>query len=454
MKTVDGGFKFLVLCALGLHIPGLLLGTNNCFGQAFQIVDHPDNWIKANRAAVVDQAKEMEEELGFVDPDLQAYLVHCGQKRREFLVSLHELTRLGSIDAAARIKQLQEFTEQETADIFAQINPETMSLVLYQRARYVLDLHNRNNVDDVAFLQYPALSEKLGLTNEQVARLAQLSKELGSSKGLIEQKFLDNLEQLLTRHEAELLKLLNENQITLYKQLVGKPVPWFRLKHRFGILVMGMQGLGSVIPGESHEQVAQKRQKYMKDTGRVLPDVLPGLLYLVFDYEELWKYCDIDKENSPQLQEYIHDIKEYCPAVGGKPDERIASILKGEATMPAGLGSAITPSQFNRVMQLELQLWLAKHRHSLGLGAPELEQKLSLSGDQKSQISDLSKGHENAVENEMVAFEVLVNESRTVTFTKMLDVLTDEQRSHYERLVGAEKPNEFKYQRVDNRYGS
>ena len=291
---------------------------------------------------------------------------------------------------------------------------------------------------DPTFLSNSTLTENLKLTKKQQKQLSDEHKRISSIQEKLWEDFAPAYDELAKQALDDINDVLDAEQRTQFKDLIGTPVNWARMTvdaKRFGY------EFNSANPNSSLE--SDNRSLEPTNPGDDL-DKLPKIelfLFTLLKTKFLRSELDLSGDQEKTMVATLKAYRKHRVIDESETVDRFESLVNSKSTYPKEIAKILVRHQEDVLRQVELQFRTGAYLSSFGILHPLMAEKLELTKRQQTAIKKVSK----RFEAELAAFadEVKLQfaDLMRAEYLKTMTILNDDQLKRYTILTGLDTSN-------------
>ncbi len=391
-------------------------------------------------------------------PEILAARPQLPNRLREILRPIFELEDMlanlppGEAREEIGTRLVEALRDEATADAaFATLGPEYAQELATERLgsdlKTIANRKLKTSFEVNPLVNNNALLETLGLASDQELKLSKEFEKVSLALAKKTKKLMKELALESDKRWQELLEAMDGSQSKMAKQLLGRPVEWFRIPKTNRVQRDGETWLKTYVcfSGSKTTDALKGNSKSLFELEQAELEKhgiekFGSLAYELLFATSLWSEYELVQPQRNELTKTIRlRLNEYGLVV---PDDqrRIVALIDGSATYPKTITDLLLPNQLKWFRQMELQVLLKKKfDSSVGLLNPTMISTLELRPAQTKTMRKIAKKYkaiETAILSELAKETRLANANFQ---TRVADTLTKQQREKLDAIVSEVK---------------
>ncbi len=303
----------------------------------------------------------------------------------------------------------------------------------------------KNQTADLSFLVHnEPLQQAMGMDSKQIEKIRKISESYGKWQNEKRDELLQQLDEQNAGHFRRVRSVLDSNQGKFVDKTLGNPVCWFRLS---GEGQLAKQAAVGGIGGSSGGMMGGMTFNVTKTVnGKPLPVKQSDLGWMKLVSEPaIWQEIELTDDQVKKTRDFLDagkgrgvELTESRVVDSSKAQERLERALEGEYELPQQFEEMLLPGQKDWLRQAELQLRLARFRDSFCLYAPQINDVIKLSSEQKTEIDSILEEMDIEYQKQIADFKTQWREKASLDFDRILSELSEEQNVKYNQSIGFE----------------
>jgi len=331
--------------------------------------------------------------------------------------------------------------------IFDSVEIDQMTFQVSELIKKKLKVETTRLARDSTSARTPFESELLGVylkfSDDQNSKIKEaIASTTAQLNDCVE---LEELEALSLQRWESILKVLNDEQRSNAKRLVGTPFQWFRIPSgnplldaanllKSGPSVDGLKSFKLLKRGVNVESLSLAE---LEREGVVL---LPGVTYYMLYNRFVWDSISLSEEQREDILNSVRKTLKNSIRVSPHGDEMyMHQLLTGSSTFPKLLSDVFEDEQVRKFCQIEFQVLAGREfRSTAGLANPLAASSLELKPKQLRAIEKIGFDFDRTSAPLIERLNLSRKEIASKLEQKLRSVLSNDQLGLYLKLIGEE----------------
>ena len=327
---------------------------------------------------------------------------------------------------------------------------ESTSRLLGDKMQPVIHVVNRRRIGSwsgaMPAIQGKRISELLDLDSEQQKRLAELADQYKARKKEASKALADGLRKLRDEYRAKMVRCLDVHGRRWFDATFGEPVDlldengqsiFFELVEKYDFApsdgVLETVRSFAADSGTAHRTSAGREGQFGQEDGSETIAV-DAIEYALIRSDLVQQEMDLTESQSKAIREAF--IGKQVELTNKDRDSRLKQLIAGDAASRSELRNVLSPSQIERLDQIEIQIRTSGNLDSFGILDVFVALHLELGPEDRREVAQLSQEYRAAVANLLnkhrAASQQMLREYQQQSF----DVLRDAQKQTFASFFG------------------